>query len=211
MREEITTYEGAETMVTKIKCDSCEQVWDTDDDEPNYLVLDAVIEEESYSGWDERNSPRWNGMSLSSVNAARMAGRADMEYCDSCLPVIFADESAARIEEPDYYVEEETKDRYYCDFCADEIGGKPDHEVSLNPRIEVEKRVWNTNNVLNREKVRDVIAERIGEEAPRPPGRSRNYAMREEVHDCCHDCASRIFDTGSLSALSWISERFKWV
>lgn len=194
MKEEITEYQPAEDNVTRIQCNGCTTMWDDrDDDCVNHVVLDAMIARKSFDGWDEQNY-KWNSTSLSTMNANKMTGVATADYCDSCWDSFFTVGPAVEVTEPEHYVEEETKEEYYCDFCGDETGESPDHKVSLNPRIEKE-RERRGNNVLQTERDTVAIIRKLGESVS-CGRRGRKYAKRDGTYDCCHSCAKEMFDYG---------------
>jgi hypothetical protein len=149
-----------------------------------------MIERKSFDGWDEKDY-KWNSTSLSSMSANKMTGTATAEYCDSCWDGFFTAGPAIEVTEPEYYVEEETTEEYYCDFCGDGVGENPDHEVSLNPRIEKEKEKRG-HNVLNT--TRETVATiRSLNESVTCGSSGRKYAKRDDTYDCCRSCAHEMF------------------
>lgn len=202
MKKEVTEYEPAEDTITKVKCGSCEQTWDTrgvrGEQGVNTVVLDAKIQKRLHYGqdmWREVRLNKWNDHSLTSRNPYRISGAEIEDYCHSCWDGFFTQGPAAKIEETDYYIEEETRSEYYCDFCGSEMGEESDHEVTLNPRFEVEQNL-HTNRGLPEQKT-TVETREIGETASR--GLSDiMYAKRDDSFDCCRNCANEIFDLDSL-------------
>ena len=191
MKEEITEFQPAEDSVTRIQCDGCTTTWDDrDDDGVNYVVLDAMIERKSFDGWDEKDY-KWNSTSLSSMSANRMTGRATAEYCDTCWDRFFTAGPAVEVTESEYYVEEETTEEYYCDFCGDGVGESPDHNVSVNPRIEKERET-RSNNVLHTKRETVEMVRSLGESVS-CGRRGRKYAKRDDTYDCCRSCAHEMF------------------
>jgi len=192
MKEEITEYQPAEDTVTRVQCDGCTTTWDDrSDDECNHVMLDATIERKSFDGWDSK-SYKWNSTSLSSMSANRMAAVDTAEYCDTCWSGFFTTGHAVEVTESEYYVEEETTEEYYCDFCGDGMGESVDREVSVNPRIEKEKEKRG-HNVLTTERKTVAIVRELGESVTCGT-RGRKYAKRDDDYDCCHSCAREIFD-----------------
>lgn len=192
MKEEITEYQPAENTVTRIQCDGCTTTWDDRSaDGINYVVLDAVLERKSYDGWDKKNNKWGSSISLSSLGANRISGADTAEYCDTCWSAFFTTGPAVEVTESEYYVEEETTEEYYCDLCGDGVGDSPDHEVSVNPRIEREREKRGTNVLHTERETVEVVRELKQNVTCGTKG--RKYARRDDVHDCCQSCAGEMF------------------
>lgn len=199
-KKTITEYEGAENTVTKIQCGGCDTRWDNrgirGKQGVNTIVLDAMVQEQRYSGWDETRERKWNGRSLFGSfgsRPARFTGKAVEDFCHSCWEAYLPDTAMVEVEEPDYYVEEKAREEYYCDFCENGMGEEPDHIVSLNPYITIEEKIRTGRGLPGRN---EYTATKEPGELVTCGSYDRMYAKRDESFDCCKRCANDIFDLG---------------
>lgn len=194
-KKTITEYEQAENTVTKIQCGSCDTRWDSrgvrGKQGVNTVVLDCTIEEKSYSGWRDRGFDR----TLWGDDSHRINGAAVEDYCHDCWQGFMPDTAFVEVEEPEYYVEEKTREEYYCDFCEEGMDDSADHEVTLNPRIKIEERIRSGHTGLGERKTK--VATREFKEVVRgSTSRDRMHAECDERFDCCDECAGQIFGRG---------------
>jgi len=198
MKEAVTEYQPAEDTVTRVQCDGCTTTWDDrSDDGCNHVMLDAKIEKKSFDHW--RSESMWNNTSLSRVSANRIAAVDTAEYCDTCWSGFFMKSHAVEITESEYYVEQETTEKYYCDFCGDGMGESVDREVSVNPRIEKEQEKPE-NNALFTERETVAIVRELGESVTCGT-RGRKYAKRDDKYDCCRSCSREIFNINQSTGM----------
>jgi hypothetical protein len=192
-KKEITEYEQVEETVTKIKCGNCDETWDSrgvrGKQGVNTVILDCRIEENSYT-WRNKGFDR----TLFGDSGHRINGEAIEDYCHDCWDSFFDETAFVEVKESDYYVEEKTREEYYCDFCNHKMGDEVDHEVTLNPRIKIRRRARSypitqrsEAEVLTREYQKTVRGNRD----------DRMSAERDECFDCCEDCAEEIFKLSS--------------
>jgi len=202
MKKEITDYKPAEETTTRIACGSCDERWDDrNDDGVNTIVLDIQIQERHSYGRSRWRDRLFDGHHHGD-DYLRMTGAEVEDYCDSCFDGLFPDDSAAEVEESEFYVKEETREEYYCDFCEEGMGENPDHGVSVNPRIRIEP--WTRAGVTRSERRRDrksrVLTHKLNTRVTGDKDMDKLHADRDSVHDCCDSCASEMFNLGVTSS-----------
>jgi hypothetical protein len=200
-KKEITEYQPAEDTSTVIQCDSCDKEWNSrgvrGSDGVNTVILNAAVQRKRYSGWNDESERKWNGTSLHSSYPIRFTGDAVNDYCKDCWNGLFTHNPMVEVEKPEYYVDEVTKEQYYCDFCDDDMGEEPEHIVSLNPYLTIEKRVRQVGGPYRRE---ESTATRIPDDRISCSSSSSVYAKRFDSFDCCDDCANDIFNLGRVAS-----------
>lgn len=199
MKKEITEYEAAEETVSKIQCGSCDETWDNrgirGKQGVNTVILDAYVERHrgmSYSDWRKKDF----GYSAFGDSMIRISGEVVEDYCNSCWDGFFTQGPMAEIEQPEYYVEEDTREEYFCDFCGSEMGEEPEHEVVLNPRIEAEPRPSAYTLSPDRD---NTVINRIDEPVGGSMGHDRLRSKCDDEFDCCATCANEMFSLGLFS------------
>lgn len=190
MEEEITEYKTSEDTKIKVACASCSSVWDERGaDDLNTVALNLGLAKKSFTTRGIWRSSRLK-RTIRGDDYAKLTAEAMDDYCDDCWHTFFTDEPAVKIEEPEYYVEEEKRTLYSCDFCGFTMGEDVDHSVFVNPRIVI-KRI-NRGLELTHEETA-VLTRDIEDSATGGGMYDKLSPEYDEKYDCCESCATDIF------------------
>jgi hypothetical protein len=202
-KKEITEYQPAEDTSTVIQCDSCEKEWENrgirGNEGVNTVILNAKIEQRrTHSGWSTESDRKWNGSSVIGDRPVRFTGEAINDYCHECWNSFFDEGVMIEVEKPEYYVDEVTKEQFYCDFCESGMGDEPSNTITLNPYITVEQRIHSTGTLRNRTEKNTATCE--PNDAVSCGRYDKLYVERFDSFDCCDDCANDIFNLGRAAS-----------